>query len=105
MVYGPEMIVARINQDDAISEKLSLWNQQGSQAVLGTLMVIPIEESLIYVQPLYLRADTGSIPELKRVIVGYKNQIAMEPTLDLALARIFGNCQRHCFVWSDHQQT
>ena len=91
MVYGPEMIVARINQDDAISEKLSLWNQQGSQAVLGTLMVIPIEESLIYVQPLYLRADTGSIPELKRVIVGYKNQIAMEPTLDLALARIFGN--------------
>jgi uncharacterized membrane protein (UPF0182 family) len=91
MVYGPEMIVARINQDDAISEKLSLWNQQGSQAVLGTLMVIPIEESLIYVQPLYLRADTGSIPELKRVIVGYKNQIAMEPTLDEALVRIFGS--------------
>jgi len=90
MVYGPETIVARINQDDGISEKLSLWNQQGSQAVLGTLMVIPIEESLIYVQPLYLRAETQPIPELKRVIVGYKNQIAMDETLDGALEQIFG---------------
>ncbi len=90
MVYGPNMVVARINQDDRISEKLSLWNQQGSEAVQGTLLVIPIEESLIYIQPLYLRAESGSIPELKRVIVGYENQIAMEPTLELGLARIFG---------------
>jgi uncharacterized membrane protein (UPF0182 family) len=90
MVYGPNMIVARINQDDTISEKLSLWNQQGSQVVLGTLLVIPIEESLIYVQPLYLRAESGSIPELKRVIVGYEDEIAMAGTLDLALAGLFG---------------
>jgi len=90
MVYGPNMIVARINQDDAISEKLSLWNQQGSAVVLGTLLVIPIEESLIYIQPLYLRAESGSIPELKRVIVGYQNEIAMEPTLEGALERLFG---------------
>jgi uncharacterized membrane protein (UPF0182 family) len=90
MVYGPNMIVARINQDDAISEKMSLWNQQGSSVELGTLLVIPIEESLIYVQPLYLRADSGSIPELKRVIVAYENQIAMQPTLEEGLAQIFG---------------
>jgi len=90
MVYGPNMIVARINQDDAISEKMSLWNQQGSSVELGTLLVIPIEESLIYVQPLYLRADSGSIPELKRVIVAYENQIAMQGTLEDGLAQIFG---------------
>ena len=90
MVYGPNMIVARINQDDAISEKMSLWNQQGSAVELGTLLVIPIEESLIYVQPLYLRAESGSIPELKRVIVAYENQIAMQPTLEEGLAQIFG---------------
>src|SRR5690606_22743079 len=80
MIYGPNMIVARFNQDDEIAEKLSLWNQQGSSVELGTLLVIPIEESLIYVQPLYLRASTGSIPELKRVLVGYENHIAMEDT-------------------------
>ena len=90
MVYGPNMIVARINQDDAISEKMSLWNQQGSAVELGTLLVIPIEESLIYVQPLYLRAESGSIPELKRVIVAYENKIAMQPTLEEGLAQIFG---------------
>jgi len=90
MVYGPTMIMARFNQDDQISEKLSLWNQQGSEVVHGTLLVIPIEESLIYVEPLYLRAESGSIPELKRVLVAYQNQIAMEPTLTDALRVLFG---------------
>jgi uncharacterized membrane protein (UPF0182 family) len=54
------------------------------------MLVIPIEESLIYVRPLYLRADAGKIPELKRVIVGYEDTIAMERTLEEALAKIFG---------------
>ncbi|MEQ1504049.1 MAG: UPF0182 family protein [Myxococcota bacterium] len=90
MVYGPRMVAARINQDDAISEKLSLWNQQGSQVLLGTLLVIPIEESLVYVQPLYLRASQSSIPELKRVIVAYEDRIAMAATLDEGLDRVFG---------------
>lgn len=89
MVYGPRMIVARINQDDRISEKLSLWNQQGSSVETGTLLVIPVDTSLLYVQPLYLRAESGSIPELKRVIVAYENRIAMQPTLDLALRELF----------------
>jgi hypothetical protein len=90
LVYGPKQIVARINQDTEISRQVSLWDQGGSQVIQGTLLVIPIESSLIYVQPLYLRAQTGKIPELKRVIVAYENKIAMEETLERALARIFG---------------
>jgi uncharacterized protein len=91
LIYGPKQIVARFNQDPEISRQLSLWNQRGSQVIFGTLLVIPIKESLIYVQPLYLRAETGKIPELKRVIVAAENRIAMEPTLAASLARIFGN--------------
>jgi uncharacterized membrane protein (UPF0182 family) len=91
LVYGPKQIVARINQDTEISRQVSLWDQRGSQVMQGTLLVIPIENSLIYVQPLYLRAETGKIPELKRVIVAYENRIAMEATLDSALSRIFGD--------------
>ena len=84
LVFGPQQVVARINQDQVISPQITLWNQQGSQVIQGTLMVIPIEESLIYVRPLYLRAQAGRIPELTRVIVAYQNRIVMEPTLDAA---------------------
>ena len=89
VVYGPRQIVARINQDQVISPQITLWNQQGSEVIQGTLLVIPIEESLLYVRPLYLRAAGGKIPELKRVIVAYHNQIVMEETLDAAIAKIF----------------
>ncbi len=91
LIYGPKQIVARINQDPEISRQISLWDQRGSEVIFGTLLVIPIKESLIYVQPLYLRAETGKIPELKRVIVAAENRIAMEPTLEASLARVFGN--------------
>lgn len=91
LVYGPKQIAARINQDTEISRQISLWDQRGSQVMQGNLLVIPIENSLIYVQPLYLRAESGKIPELKRVIVAYENRIAMEETLDAALSRIFGD--------------
>jgi uncharacterized membrane protein (UPF0182 family) len=90
LVFGPKQVVARINQDPEISRQVALWDQRGSNVIRGTLMVIPIEESLIYVQPLYLRAETGRIPELRRVIVAAENRIAMEPTLEASLARIFG---------------
>ena len=89
LVYGPSQIVARINQDAEISRQISLWDQRGSSVIQGTLLVIPIEESLVYVRPLYLKADAGKIPELKRVIVGYEDNIAMERTLDEALKKIF----------------
>ncbi|MCH8156225.1 MAG: UPF0182 family protein [Nitrospinae bacterium] len=90
LIYGPNQMVARINQNAEISRQISLWDQRGSKVIQGTLLVIPIEESLIYVRPLYLRADAGKIPELKRVIVGYENSIAMGRTLEEALAKIFG---------------
>jgi uncharacterized membrane protein (UPF0182 family) len=90
VIFGPRQVVARINQDQTISPQVTLWNQQGSTVIWGTLMVIPVEESLIYVRPLYLRASGGRIPELQRVIVVYQNQIVMEPTLEGALARLFG---------------
>ena len=94
LVFGPQQVVARINQDQVISPQITLWNQQGSQVIQGTLMVIPIEQSLIYVRPLYLRAQAGRIPELTRVIVAYQNRIVMEPTLDQAMARLFGQSER-----------
>ena len=90
LVYGPMQITNRINQDADISRQISLWDQRGSEVIRGNLLVIPIEEALIYIQPIYLRAEGGKIPELKRVIVAYENRIAMEETLDSALASVFG---------------
>ncbi|MBI2505799.1 MAG: UPF0182 family protein [Candidatus Latescibacteria bacterium] len=90
LVYGPAQINNRINQDADISRQISLWDQRGSEVLRGNLLVIPIEESLIYIQPIYLRAEGGKIPELKRVIVAYENRIAMEETLDAALVKVFG---------------
>jgi uncharacterized membrane protein (UPF0182 family) len=89
LVYGPAQVMNRINQDAEISRQVSLWDQRGSQAIFGTLLVIPVEESLLYVSPLYLRSEGGRIPELKRVIVAYENRIAMAPTLDAAIDVIF----------------
>ncbi len=88
-VYGPEQIEARINQDPIISQQISLWNRQGSSAIQGNLLVIPIEQSLLYVEPLYLEAAQNSLPTLVRVIVAYENRIAMAETLELALEAIF----------------
>jgi uncharacterized membrane protein (UPF0182 family) len=94
LVYGPRQIDARIDQDPIISQQLALWNQRGSTVIRGSLLAIPIDQSLIYVQPLYLAAsEQGALPELRRVIVAYGNQIAMEPTLEQSLLRIFGGRQ------------
>jgi uncharacterized protein len=89
LVYGPFQIEARINQDTNISQALSLWNQLGSRVIRGNLLVIPIENSLLYVSPLYLRAETGQLPELKRVIAAYNDRVVMEETLGEALAALF----------------
>lgn len=91
LVYGPKQIDARIDQDAFISQQLSLWGQRGSQVIRGSLLAIPIEKSLLYVQPLYLAAEKGSLPELKRVITAFGNQIAMRETLDQSLEELFGN--------------
>ncbi len=91
LVFGPRQIDARIDQDPVISQQLSLWNQRGSTVIRGSLIALPLDQSLIYVQPLYLAAsEQGAVPELRRVIVAYGNQIAMEPTLQQSLVRLFG---------------
>jgi uncharacterized membrane protein (UPF0182 family) len=89
VIFGPKQVNARISQDQNISPQITLWNQQGSEVIQGTLLVIPIEESVMYVRALYLRASGGRIPELKRVIVVYQNQIVMAESLEAAIDRIF----------------
>lgn len=89
LVFGPEQIEARINQDPEISQRISLWDTQGSRANQGNLLVIPIEDSLLYVEPLYLEAEQNQLPILARVIVAYQNRIAMAETLNQALTAIF----------------
>jgi uncharacterized membrane protein (UPF0182 family) len=90
LAYGPEQVEARIDQDTRISQELTLWDQSGSRVIRGNLLVIPIQDSLLYVEPLYLQSTGSDLPELKRVIVAYGNQVAMEPTFGEALGSVFG---------------
>jgi uncharacterized protein len=89
LVYGTEQIESLIDQDPVISQQISLWNRQGTSAVKGNLLVIPIERSLLYVEPLYLEADQNALPTLGRVIVVYRDRISMAETLSEALQNIF----------------
>ncbi|MFM7406747.1 MAG: UPF0182 family protein [Cuspidothrix sp.] len=89
LIYGQEQIEARINQDPVISQQISLWNRQGSRVIQGNLLIIPIEKSLLYVEPIYLEATQNSLPTLVRVIVAYENRIIMAKTLEQALQGIF----------------
>ncbi|MBE0448514.1 MAG: UPF0182 family protein [Actinobacteria bacterium] len=90
LIYGPMQIEARIDQTPDISQQLSLWDQRGSSVIRGNLFVIPIEDSLLYVEPLYLQAKQTELPELKRVIVSYGPKIVMAENLGSALETIFG---------------
>lgn len=89
-IYGPMQIEAQINQNTEISSDFTLWSSRGSSYKRGNLFVIPIESSLLYVEPVYLEAENSAIPEVKRVIVAYGDKIAYEPTLGEALASLFG---------------
>ncbi len=89
LFYGPYQIQARINQSPEISRQLSLWNQMGSKVILGNLLVIPVQNSLLYVEPLYIRAENGQFPELQRVIASYGDQVVMGETLPATLASLF----------------
>ena len=90
LIYGPEQIQSRVNQSPSISQQLTLWDQGGSRVIRGTLLVVPVQNAVLYVEPLYLAAEGGSsIPELKRVIVAYSDQVVMEPSLEDALNAIF----------------
>ncbi|CAE6763301.1 UPF0182 family membrane protein [Paraburkholderia haematera] len=89
LVYGPFQIEARIQQNTEISQQISLWNQMGSRVIRGHLLVVPIENSILYISPLYLRAESGQLPELKRVIAAYGDRVVMKETLGEALAALF----------------
>jgi len=93
LVYGPRQVEARIDQDPEISQQFTLWSQAGSKVIRGNLLVIPIDQSLLYVEPVYLRAEQGELPELKRVIVAYNQSVAMENSLEQSLNTIFGGEQ------------
>ncbi len=89
-VYGPSQIENRIGQNTVITEQLALWGRGGSRVIRGNLLLIPLGDSILYVEPVFLEAETGGLPELKRVIVVAGDQIAMEPTLKESIAAIFG---------------
>jgi uncharacterized membrane protein (UPF0182 family) len=91
LIYGPRQVEARIDQDPEISQQLTLWSQEGSRVIRGDLLVIPVQRSLLYVEPVYLRAEQGALPELRRVILAYDDQVVMEPSLEEAIAAIFGS--------------
>ncbi len=90
-IDGPLMIESRIDQNTDISEQLTLWSQQGSRVLRGNVIIVPIENSLLYVEPIYLQADNeNSLPEMKRVIVAFKDEMVMAKSLDEGLMKIFG---------------
>lgn len=91
LVYGPMQVEARINQDATISQQISLWDQRGSKVIRGNLLAFPIKDALLYVEPLYLQAEQSKMPELRRVIVAHGDRVVMEPTLEIALGKIFGS--------------
>ena len=90
LVYGPSQIENRISQDTVITEQLALWSRGGSRVIRGNLLLIPLGESNLYVEPVFLQAEGGGLPQLKRVIVAAGDQIAMEPTLQESITAIFG---------------
>jgi len=89
LVYGPAQVEARISNDPVISSQLTLWDQAGSRVIRGNLLVVPVARSIMYFEPVYLQAEQSPIPELTRVIVAYADQVAMEPSVEEALAKIF----------------
>lgn len=91
LVYGPQQIESRVDQDPTISQQLTLWDQHGSQVIRGTLLVIPVLNSVLYVEPIYLAAQSGgALPQMQRVILAYSDHVVMSPTFDDALSQVFG---------------
>lgn len=94
LAFGPMQIESRIDQDADISQRMTLWSQSGSRVIRGNLLAIPIEDTILYIEPLYLESrETGSIPELKRVIVAHGDQVTMQPSLEESLGVLFGEAE------------
>ncbi|HWC29483.1 MAG TPA: UPF0182 family protein, partial [Dehalococcoidia bacterium] len=93
LVFGPRQVESRIDQDPAISAQFSLWSQSGSNVIRGNLLMVPIGQGNLFVEPIYLQSSTSQLPELKRIVVANGNRIAMEPTLERSLAVVFGEVE------------
>ncbi|MBC8500238.1 MAG: UPF0182 family protein [Nanoarchaeota archaeon] len=93
LIYGPLQTEAKFDQDSEISQQLTLWSQQGSRVTRGNLLVIPIKDSLLYIEPLYIQAEQGQLPQLKRVLVSDGERVVMEETLEIALNVLFGKAK------------
>jgi uncharacterized membrane protein (UPF0182 family) len=91
LVFGPMQIEARLNQEPAISQQFSLWDQGGNRVIRGNLIVIPIGDSILYVEPIYLQAEQGRLPEMRRVVLASGNRVVMEQTVDAAMAALFAS--------------
>ena len=91
IVYGPMQIEARINQDQNISKDLTLWNQQGSQVLRGQILVLPIDNSFLYIEPIYIQASQASMPQLKKVALAMGNRLAYADTYDQALSQLISS--------------
>jgi uncharacterized membrane protein (UPF0182 family) len=90
LIRGPNQIESRIDQDTEISQQLSLWDQRGSNVIRGNLIVVPIEDSFLYVEPIFLIAEEIQIPEMQRVIAATEGNVAMERTLRQSLNAVTG---------------
>ena len=90
LIYGPNQVESRIDQSPEISEQLTLWDQSGSRVIRGNLIVVPIEDSFLYVEPVFLIAEGIQLPQMRRVIVSYGERVAMEPSLEEGLNALFG---------------
>ena len=104
LIYGPLQIEAKIDQDSEISKQLTLWSQQGSRVTRGNLLVIPIKDSLLYIEPLYIEAETGQMPELKRVLVSDGERVVMEENLGEALEALFGKSAKKKVVVEEDEE-
>ncbi len=90
-VFGPEQVFARVQQDDEVSQQITLWSESGSTVIYGNLIVVPIEDSLLYAQPLFLRAEQSDIPELRRIVLVFGDRVVMAPRLTDGLEALFGD--------------
>ncbi len=104
-IYGPEQIEAQIDQNTEISKEFSLWTSAGTTYRRGNMFIIPINTSILYVEPVYLEATNSSIPEVKRIIVAYNDKIAYEETLADCLISLFGSKAQNGVSGSETTQT
>jgi uncharacterized membrane protein (UPF0182 family) len=91
VIFGPMQIETRIDQNTLISQQLTLWDQRGSRVIRGNLLVLPLREAILYVEPVFIQAEKSELPALARVIVSFEDRVVMEPTLEEALVAIFGS--------------